>query len=104
MAIVPLKQIVTVHRVVEKNKWGEEKTTSNEMKCRIDERTQIVKNVAGEEVVSGAEMWFDKFPDVRYDDAFEYTDERGITTKARPIKIEPVRMLSGKPTLTIVYV
>ncbi|WP_060210506.1 hypothetical protein [Sporosarcina koreensis] len=104
MAIVPLKQRVLVHRPATKNEWGETtKLPPIAYKGRADERTEVVKNPQGAEVVSGVQIMFDKLPDVRYDDEIEYTNEIGVTVKRRPVKIEPIRMLNGKPTLTVVY-
>ena len=104
MAMIPMKQSVTIQRKGVKDEWGEEITapTSFTLKCRVDERTQVVQNQLGDEVVSGMEILFNKLPDVRYDDVIEYTNELGVTIKRTPIKIEPVRMINGKPTLTAV--
>ena len=104
MAIVPLKQRVTVHKPSETNDWGE--TTPGaivEYKCRADEKTEIIKNQHGVEVVSSVQIMFDKLPDIAYNDVIEYTNELDVTVKRKPEKIEPIRMPNGKPTLTMVY-
>lgn len=104
MAIIPLKQSVTIQRKGEPDEWGEGGvSTSFTLKCRVDERTQVVQNQLGTEVVSGMEITLDKLPDVRYDDVIEYTNELGVTIRRTPIKIEPIRMINGKPALTAVY-
>ena len=104
MAMIPMKQRVTIRRAGETNDWGEGGTTTTiTLKCRVDERTSVVQNTLGDEVVSGMEILFDKLPDVRYDDVIEYTNELGVTVSRSPIKIEPVRMPNGKPTMTAVY-
>ena len=104
MAIIPLKQTVNVHKPGGRNEWGE--VTGGEviaMKCRADERSEIVKNVAGAEVLSGVQLLFDKLPNIAYDDVIEFTNELDVTVKRKPVKIEPIRMPNGKPTLTAVY-
>ncbi|WP_252431376.1 hypothetical protein [Peribacillus butanolivorans] len=104
MAMVPMKQSVIIQRKGVADEWGEGgAVTSFTLKCRVDERTQVVQNQIGDEVVSGMEILFNKLPDVRYDDVIEYTNELGVTIKRTPIKIEPVRMINGKPTLTAVH-
>lgn len=103
MAIIPIKQTVKITRKGVEDEWGEGGVpTSFTLKCRVDERTQVVQNQLGDEVVSGMEILFNKLPDVRYDDVIEYTNELGVTIQRTPIKIEPVRMINGKPTLTAV--
>lgn len=104
MAIVPLKQRILVHKPQETNEWGE--STPGEIieyKCRADERTDVVKNPQGVEVVSGVQLMLDKLPAITYDDVIEFTNEIGVTVKRKPLKIEPIRMPNGKPTLTQVY-
>lgn len=104
MAIIPLKQVVTVHKPGGRNDFGEViPGESFTLKCRADERTQVVKNQIGEEVVSSVELLFDKLPDISYDDTIEYENELGVTIKRKPVNIEPIRMINGKPTLTAVY-
>ncbi|MGN7387727.1 hypothetical protein [Sporosarcina sp. SAFN-015] len=104
MALIPLKQRALVHKPAERDPWGEtKKLPPIAYKCRADEITEIVKNVAGAEVVSGVQIMFDKLPNIRYDDEIEYTNELGVTVKRKPVKIEPIRMLNGKPTMTVVY-
>ncbi len=105
MAIVPMKQTATIRRPGATDEWGE--TTSPEyiftLKCRVDERTQVVQNRLGDEVVSGMELLFDKLADIRYDDVISYMNELGVTVERTPIKIEPIRMINGKPAMTAVY-
>ena len=104
MPMVPMKQSVTIKRKGELDEWGEGSApTEFKLKCRVDELTQVVQNQLGNEVVSGLEILLDKLPDVRYDDVIEYTNELGVTIRRTPVKIEPVRMPNGKPTLTAVY-
>lgn len=105
MALIPLKQSVTIIREGETDEWGEVITPPVlfTLKCRVDEDTKIVKNSIGDEVVAGLEIVFNKLPDIRMSDFIEYTNELDVTVKRTPIKIEPVRMVNGKPALTVVY-
>ncbi|MEH6943722.1 hypothetical protein [Bacillus sp. JJ722] len=73
------------------------------MKCRVDESSQVVQNRLGAEVVAGMEITLDKLADVRYSDVIEFTNELGNVVKREPIRIEVVRMITGKPALTVVY-
>lgn len=104
MAIIPLKQRVTVHKPDITDDWGE--VTAQPpitLKCRADEKTEVVVGQTGEEVVSGVSFLFDKLPNISYDDVIEFTNELGVSVKRKPVKIEPIRMINGKPTLTAVY-
>lgn len=103
MALVPLKQTVTIKRFGEPDRWGEATETSFTLKCRVDESSQLVQNQLGDEVVAGMEITFDKLADIRYEDKIQYTNELGFTLERNPKRIEVVRMPSGKPSLTVVY-
>lgn len=104
MAVIPFKQTITLHKADASDDWGEYTTLPPiTLKCRVDETTSVVKNQIGEEVVSGMTVWLDKLADVSYDDTIEYTNELGVTVKRKPIKIEPVRGINGKPIFTFVY-
>lgn len=104
MALVPLKQIVTIERLGEVDEWGEGKLEQFDLKCRVDEGAKLVKNRQGVEVVSSAQILFNKLPDIRIDDYIIYTNELGVTLREKPISIAPIRMINGKPTLTEVSV
>lgn len=104
MAIIPLKQSVEVVKYGEPDRWGDaviedEKT----YKARIDNSVKEVMNNAGVEVISTAQVWLNKYPFITYEHEFKYTDEHGNTIARKPELIEPIRMINGKPTLTIVY-
>lgn len=104
MAVIPLKQTALVHKPAIVDDWGE--VTAQPpftLKCRADEKTEVVKNPQGSEVVSGVQLMFDKLPNITYDDVIEYINELGVAVKRKPVKIEPIRMVSGKPMLTAVY-
>lgn len=104
MAIIPLKQEVTIHRGGSTDDWGY--PLPGEIityKARVDEKTEVVQNQAGEEVVTGVQIWLDKLADIRYSDEICYIDELERETKRKPVKIEPVRGINGKAVLTTVY-
>lgn len=114
MALIPLKQTVTIIPASEKNEWGE--VVSGEpymLKCRVQEGEKRVvgtSNNAGihgrtaEEVVSVARFYFDKLASVKHGDTIEYVNEAGDTYRYTPISIEIKRNISGKPILTVVSV
>jgi hypothetical protein len=105
VAIVPLKQTITVTKAAELDGWakptpGEEVT----LKARVTEETKIVTNAAGEEAVTSLRILLDKLAEVSYDDTITYTDEFGVTVARKPLSIAPKRMLSGRAIVTEVYV
>lgn len=110
MAVVPMKQVITIERGEKLDDWGRtvpEETI--EHKCRVDEGTFLVEyrasgNVASREVVANARILLDKLQDVRYDDLITYTNELGIDMKQKPKKINVKRDISAKPILTEVFV
>lgn len=104
MALVPLKQVIHVIRQVDEDKYGEPIYAAPiPLKCRVEETINQVTNQLGDEVISGMLVYLDKLADIRYSDEIKYTNELGIIMKRKPIRIDPVRMFSGKPTLTLVY-
>lgn len=104
MALIPLKQSAIIHKPAVVDDWGEVTSLPPfTLKCRADEKTEVVKNPQGTEVVSGVQFLFDKLPAITYDDVIEYKNELDVTIKRKPVKIEPIRMINGKPTLTAVY-
>ena len=112
MAIMPMKQTVTRIRK-SGNEWdGTESEDSVVLKCAITEGAKLVRSTSGtsgvqstslNEVVSTAQIYFDKIADVLLTDEFEYTNELGITRKYTPLTIE-IKRLNGKPILTVVSV
>jgi len=113
MAVIPFKQ--TVIRVrKEGDEWEGTQTDDRvELKCRVDEGTKLVRSLSGSngvqnntasEVVSIADIYFDKLADIRLTDVLEYTNELGITRTYPPLTIEIKRSISGKPILTVVSV
>lgn len=115
MAVIPLKQTVTIQRKGELDRWGNEITpaTTFTLKCRVDEGAKLTRRTSqqpgttqtlSEEIVSSARIYFDKFADVRLTDELLYTDESGNTRTYLPLNINRVRGLNGKTLLTEVEV
>lgn len=96
MAVIPLKQLVTIERYELDLEWGEPSAEPVliELKARVDESIKIVKNVQGEEVASSIQVLFDKLADVRYDDYLNYTNELGQKFREQPLAITPIRWYS----------
>jgi hypothetical protein len=105
MALIPLRQTVIVHKPLIKDKYGEVISTQAPIpvKARVDDVIERVVNQLGAEVSSSMTVYLDKLPNISYQDEIEYTNELGVTAKKKPIRIEPLRMLNGKATLTLVY-
>lgn len=105
MPIIPLKQTVTVYPPGHDDPWNPEPGGDPvTYKCRIQEGFRVVTDSHGREVVSSAQIYFDKYPPISPAHVIEYTDEYGDARQFRPINGGPKRMLSGKPILTVVYV
>lgn len=119
MAIIPLKQTVIVARRGEPDRWGNAPIEEFTLKCRFVEGTKMthkstVQNgsegvngptrIKSEEVVSVAQIFLDKYADVKLTDEFKYTDETGNTLTYLPINIQRIRGLNGKAMLTVVNV
>lgn len=121
MSLIPLKQNVTITPAV-LNPDGTPQTDEWDrpvydapytLKCRIQEGTKLVRSasgasgvhgVAAQEVVSIAQILFDKHPSIGYYDKIMYTDEYGQNFEWQPLNVEVKRNLSGKPILTVVSV
>ncbi|WP_102271302.1 hypothetical protein [Cytobacillus massiliigabonensis] len=115
MAILPLKQTVTIKRKGETDRWGNVVTPDIEftLKCRVDDGAKLTRRTSqqpgavqtlSEEVVSSAQILFDKFADIHLTDEILYTDESGSTRVYLPINVNRVRGLNGKAVLTEVLV
>ncbi|MBA9027521.1 hypothetical protein [Peribacillus huizhouensis] len=113
MAIIPLKQTVTIRRPGVQNEWGESTATTFTLKCRFEDSNKLTRRttyqsgfpaIMAEEVVTVAQITFDKFADVRLNDEILYTDESGMQRLYLPLNIERIRGLNGKPLLTVVSV
>jgi hypothetical protein len=115
MPMIPLKQTVTIKRKGETDRWGNEIAPPETftLKCRVEEGAKLTRRTSqqsgavqtlSEEVVSSAQILFDKFVDVRLTDEILYTDESGNTRTYLPISINRTRGLNGKTVLTEVMV
>lgn len=101
---IPLRQVVQVYRPGIEDIWGNsEPLPPFELKCRADEKTQLVKNQLGAEVMSTVELMFKRLPDISYNDEVEYINEVGTKIKRAPELIAPARTLNGKPVYTSIY-
>ena len=100
-----MKQTVTITRAGQSDGWGGYVPGQTiTLPCRVDERTQVVQNQFGEEVVSSAEIMFSGLAEIYYSDTITYEDELGRKIERQPVRIEPVRWFNGKARLTVVYV
>ncbi len=113
MALIPLKQTVTVKRPGEPDEWGEGMSTEFTMNCRFQEGAKLTRKtsastnpaaVTSEEVIGVGSFIFDKFADIRMSDELLYTDESGVERTFLPLNVERVRGLNGKAMLTKVTV
>ena len=111
MAILPLKQTVTITRGGGTlDDWGNVvPEQSFTLKCRVDEGSTLqVYRSAGtkisETVVASARIIFDKLADIRLTDTLAFTNELGVTMEKSPIEINVKRGANGKPILTEVVV
>jgi hypothetical protein len=113
VAILPLKQTVTITPIT-KDDWGKDVAgTPYDLKCRVQEHTKLtigntssgnVNGVITREAVSRVQIYFDKLAPIGYDDVITFTDENGTTHTYRPLNINVKRGLNGKPILTVVEV
>ena len=106
MAIIPLNQKAYVRKFNSGHDDGWNSETYGEpieYDVRAVEKTEVVTNTLGEEVVASVKITFDKLPDIAYEDEVSYTNELGVTIARTPLSIKPIRMVNGKATLTAVH-
>ncbi|MCU6709353.1 hypothetical protein M6D81_11605 [Paenibacillus sp. J5C_2022] len=106
MALIPLKQEVTVYpKAPSDDPWNPSPgSVPFTLKCRFQEGTAVVTDQHGREVVSSAQIFFDKFAPIKATDEYGYVDETGSERRYLPLKTERKRWLNGKAILTVVYV
>lgn len=110
MAILPLKQTVTISRGGVLDDWGNvTPEQSFTLKCRVDEGStlQIYRSAGtkiSETVVASARILFDKLADIHETDTIVFTNELGLTIEKNPIAINVKRGANGKPILTEVVI
>ncbi len=110
MAMIPMKQEVTVERGEMIDEWGntipEDQFILN---CRVDEGSFLVEyrassNVSSREVVAKVRILLDQLADIRFDDVITYTNELDEEIKGSPKKIDVKRHINGKPIMTEVFI
>lgn len=115
MALLPLKQTVTVRKKITGGDDGWEVETWSEpitMKCRATETIKTVSSSSlsdglrrnvDEQITATLVLLFDKLPDIDYDTLITFTNELGVTISRTPVLIQPIRMINGKPSMTEVH-
>lgn len=115
MAMMPLKQTVTVRKKITVDNDGWEVEGWSEpiiMKCRAVETIKVIDSASlvggfrrniDEQVTTTLVLTFDKLPDIDYETEISYTNELGVTITRMPVLISPIRMINGKVTLTEVH-
>jgi hypothetical protein len=114
MAIMPMTQSVTISRSDE-DSWGNQINVKTfTLRCRFEEGVKLTRKtsasqtgtnaISSEEVVSTAQIYFDKNADVILTDKITFTDESGVAQTYLPININRIRGLNGKTILTKVEV
>lgn len=104
MAMIPLKQAITIYPPGADDPWNPEPAIPFTLKCRFQESNEVVRNQHGAEVVASAQIFLDKFAEVTVNHTFEYEDESGTKTTYTPHNVARKRWLNGKTILTVVYV
>ncbi|MCW2279105.1 hypothetical protein [Heliophilum fasciatum] len=103
--MIPLKQTVAIHRGGTLDDWGVPSDgVSTTLSCRIDEKTQLVKDANGKEVVSSAVILLKGQVAVTFADRLEWTDETGNQYCRTPLAVAMIRDFGGKPIFTKVAV
>ncbi|NGQ95497.1 hypothetical protein G3578_10065 [Brevibacillus sp. SYP-B805] len=114
MSLIPLKQTVTITPASGTDEWDRPIAgTPYTLRCRVQEGTKLVRSMSAgsgvhgaqsQEVVSVAQIYFDKSPNIGMNDTITFTDENGNVRTYTPISIEIKRGLNGKALLTVVNV
>jgi hypothetical protein len=102
--MIPTKDEVTVERAGTLDDWGRPTgTTIETFACRVDYRTEIVKNANGEDTVSKAIILIKGVALVTSEDTVKWSDAYG-EHEAQPISVSPLKDLSSKVLFTKVVV
>lgn len=104
MAMIPLKQTITVYPPGNDDPWNPTPTDPYELRCRFQEGVEVVSDVHGKDAVSSAQIFLDKYADVSVAHTVKYTAEDGVERTYNPINVGRKRWLNGKTLLTVVYV
>lgn len=104
MALIPLRQSITVYPPGNDDPWNPEPSVPFALKCRFQESIEVVRNQHGAEVVSSAQIFLAKDAEVTVNHTFVYEDENGTKTTYTPHNVTRKRWLNGKSILTVVFV
>lgn len=110
MAIVPMRNEVSIARAGGVDDWGNPKPSESfTLMCRVDEGSKITVSKTGglnnaETAVAEAKILFDRLADIRYSDSITFKNELGVKITRKPMSINVKRMINGKPILTEVFV
>lgn len=115
MALIPMKNTIVVTPASGGyDEWGEPiPSIPVTYKCRIQEGTKLVRSISGtsgaqavssEETVSVAQIYLDKYVNIKPSDTLSYTDEGGTERSYKPISIERKYGLNGRCLITVVNV
>lgn len=104
MALIPLKQTITITPAGSDDPWDPQPGTPYTASCRVQEGVKLVRNANGQDVVSSAQIYLDKLAEITLSDRIAYEDESGVQRTYIPISLEVKRSLGGKPLLTVIYV
>jgi hypothetical protein len=110
MALVPMKQSITVKKPGSVDEWGNPISGSiTTYKCRVDEGSELVVKHSGgqtssETVVAEARIMIDGLADVDYADTVEFTNELNHTISRSPKQIDVKRNIGGDPILTVIHI
>lgn len=101
MAIIPLKDTVTITKAGALDDWGQPTAgTSASYACRINESTKLTRNQQGAEVVSTTQILIGGAVAIGYDDTVSLTDASGVQRTDKPIRIAVIKDISSKPLFT----
>lgn len=108
MAMIPLRQKITLKRRAGFDEWGAPLFEQPiEIRARVDEGSYVTsdtgaKQTGGVELAS-VRIFLDKLVQVGYDDLISFTNELGITIEQTPKKVTVKRNIAGKVEMTEVY-
>lgn len=102
--MIPTKDKLIVEKSGELDDWGRPTGTEiEEYSCRIDYKTEIVKNERGEEKVSRATILVKGFALITTEDTLKWSDGYG-DNETTAISVSPIKDFSGKTLFTKVVV
>jgi hypothetical protein len=103
--MINLPHKVTLKTGGELDVWGQPTQGRSVTKdARVDQRTRLVRDMNGKDVVSSAQIVLKGDVAVKYEDTLEWTDAFGNKYARKPLSIELLSDLSGKPLFVKVNV